>query len=188
MKLIVGLGNPGKTYARTRHNLGFMVVDAFADAMNVDIDREDFHGVYCKFKTPTEDVFLLKPLTYMNLSGQCVREFADYFRIDPSDIIVIYDDLSLPTGKIRLRENGSSGGQKGMKDILNRYQTENIKRIRIGIGAAGQISVVDYVLGTPGEQERILLEDGIHKAVLALKMILKDGFSQAMNRFNSAKE
>lgn len=183
MKLIVGLGNPGKEYEKTRHNMGFAVVDKFADSLGVNIDKADFKGLFCRTKFYDEDIYLLKPQTYMNLSGQSVLEFTNYFKIDVEDIIVIFDDLALAPGKIRLRLNGSSGGQKGMQNIIDLLKTDQIKRIRIGIGEP-TYGTIDYVLGKPSEEERELISEAQDKAVEALKHALKNDFHSAMSKFN----
>ena len=145
MKLIVGLGNPGKEYEQTRHSSGFRVIDAFADLIGVDFNKNDFNGVYGKFKLDDEDVFLFKPLTYMNLSGTAVQQIVHYFKIPLEDIVVIYDDMAIQPGEIRLRLNGSSGGQKGMQNIIDCLSSQEIKRIRIGIGEP-QFNAIDMFL------------------------------------------
>ena len=183
MKLIVGLGNPGKEYALTRHNCGFRVVDSFADAAGVDIDKEDFHGVYGRFKHNGEDILLFKPLTMMNLSGKAVQEIVHYFKIDIDNIVVIFDDMAIEPGTIRLRNNGSSGGQKGMQNIIENLGTEEIKRIRIGIGEP-TFDSIDYVLGKPLKEEKELIAKSIEETCDALKEILKHNFDSAMNKFN----
>ncbi len=183
MKLIVGLGNPGKEYGKTRHNMGFMALDAFALKMQVDIDKEDFHGIYGRLRLDKDDYLLLKPLTYMNLSGQSVRAICDYFKIACSDIIVIYDEMALPPGKIRLREKGSSGGHKGMQSIIDYMGSSEIKRIRIGIGEP-TYNVIDYVLGKPSSDEQALIDEAIVKAVEALSMIVNQDFHHAMSKYN----
>ena len=183
MKLIVGLGNPGREYAMTRHNCGFRVIDAFADAAGVDIDKEQFHGVYGRLKHNGEDVLLFKPLTMMNLSGTAVQEISHYFKIDVEDILVIYDDMALEPGTVRLRLNGSSGGQKGMQNIIDNLGTEEIKRIRIGIGEP-KFDSIDFVLGKPSGEEKDKLNQGIEKAVLAIKELLLSSFEKAMTKFN----
>ena len=183
MKLIVGLGNPGKEYASTRHNMGFMALDRLSDSINVDIDKEDFKGVYGRFKYEDEDIFLLKPLTYMNLSGQSVHALASFFRISPSDIIVVYDDMALPPGKIRLREKGSSGGHKGIQNIMDLFKTDQISRIRVGIGEP-TYNCIDFVLGKPNGDEAILIDQALDKTVSALKCCIKEDFYHAMSKFN----
>ena len=184
MFLIVGLGNPGKEYEKTRHNMGFMAIDRLCDQINVDVDREDFKGVYARFKYQGEDIFILKPYTYMNLSGQSVKAIMQYFKIPVEDLIVVYDDLALPPGKIRMRPSGSSGGQKGIQNIIDLLGTNNIKRIRVGIGEP-KFNTVDYVLGKPQGDEAILIDQAIDKAVNALKVTLKEGFDKAMAKCNN---
>ena len=183
MKLIVGLGNPGKKYEHTRHNMGFDTVDLFSELAKIDIDKEAFKGLVGRGKVFDEDVYLLKPQTYMNLSGESVREITSYFKIPTEDIIVIYDDLDLEPGKIRLRLSGSSGGHRGIQNIIENLGTENIKRIRIGIGKP-TFDTIDYVLGKPLKEERPLIDEAINKATEALKEILKHNFDSAMNKFN----
>ena len=184
MKLIVGLGNPGKEYEMTRHNCGFRVIDAFADASGVDIDKEDFHGVYGRFKYNDEDIILFKPLTMMNLSGTAVYEIVKFFKIYREDILVIYDDMAIEPGMLRLRATGSSGGQKGMGNIIKCLATEDIKRIRVGIGEPENHDVVDYVLGKPIKEDREKIDEAIAQAVEAIKEVLKSGFDRAMCKFN----
>lgn len=183
MKLIVGLGNPGKKYEHTRHNMGFDTVDLFAELAKIDIDKEAFKGLVGRGKVFDEDVYLLKPQTYMNLSGESVREIVNYFKIDIEDVIIIYDDMALEPGKIRLRASGSSGGHKGMQNIIDQLGTEEIKRIRIGIGESLD-DTIDYVLSKPLKEERPLIDEAIKNAVEALKEILKSNFEKAMTNFN----
>ena len=183
MKLIVGLGNPGKKYEHTRHNMGFEVLDLFSDLAAIDIDKEAFQGLLGRGKLFGEDVLLLKPQTYMNLSGNSVREVVHYFKIDIKDIIVVFDDMSLEPGRIRIRPAGSSGGQKGMQNIIEQLGTEDIKRIRIGIGEP-EFDAVDYVLSKPLKEEKPLIEEAIKLAVEALKITLKENFDIAMTRCN----
>ena len=183
MKLIVGLGNPGKKYEHTRHNMGFDVVDLFSELAQIDIDKDAFKGLVGRGKVFDEDVYLLKPQTFMNLSGESVREIVSYFKIPKEDIIVIYDDLDLEPGKIRLRLSGSSGGHRGIQNIIEQLGTEDIKRIRIGIGKP-TYDTIDYVLGKPLKEEQVLIDEAIKKAVDALKEILKNNFDSAMNKYN----
>ena len=184
MKLIIGLGNPGKKYEGTRHNMGFMAIDLLADQAKIDVDKEVFHALMARGKIFDEDVILFKPQTFMNLSGTAVQEVVHYFKIDIADIIVVYDDMALEPGKIRLRKEGSSGGHKGMQNIIDCLSTEEIKRIRIGIGEPGEWDTVDYVLSKPLKDEMPLIEEAIENAVGALKEALKSDFDRAMNKFN----
>lgn len=183
MKLIVGLGNPGREYEMTRHNCGFRVIDSFADAAQVDIDKEQFHGVYGRLKFKGEDILLFKPLTMMNLSGTAVQEISHYFKIGVEDIIVIYDDMALEPGTVRLRLNGSSGGQKGMQNIIDNLGTEEIKRIRIGIGEP-QFNSIDWVLGKPSGDDKTKIDEAIQRATLAIREYLMHDFQNAMSKFN----
>ena len=184
MKLFVGLGNPGKKYEGTRHNMGFMAVDLLSDQAQIDVDKEVFHGLMGRGKIYDEDVILFKPTTFMNLSGTAVQEVVHYFKIPIEGIVVIYDDMALEPGKIRLRYEGSSGGHKGMQNIIDCLSTENIKRIRIGIGEPGEWDNIDYVLSKPLKEEMPLIEEAIANAVRALKEMLKSDFDRAMNKFN----
>ena len=183
MKLIVGLGNPGKKYEHTRHNMGFDVVDLFSELAQIDIDKESFKGLVGRGKVFDEDVYLLKPQTFMNLSGESVREIVSYFKIDLDDIIVVYDDMALAPGKIRLRPSGSSGGHKGMQNIIEQLGSDKIKRIRVGIGEP-QYDTIDYVLSKPSKEEKALIDEAIVSASDAIKDILKGNFDKAMTKYN----
>lgn len=183
MKLIVGLGNPGKEYARTRHNCGFRVIDAFADATSVDIDKEDFRGVYGRFKYEGEDIILFKPLTMMNLSGTAVYDIVKFFKIHREDIVIVYDDMALEPGTLRLRASGSSGGQKGMENIIKCLATENIKRIRVGIGEP-KYDPIKHVLGEPTGEDKVKIDSAIDRATKAIREFLINDFQNAMSKFN----
>jgi len=183
MKLIVGLGNPGKKYEHTRHNMGFDTLDLFADLAMIDIDKESFKGLVGRGRIFNQDVLLLKPQTFMNLSGESVREIVSYFKIATDDILVIFDDMALEPGRIRLRLGGSSGGHKGMQNIIDNLGTDAIKRIRIGIGEP-TYDTIDYVLSKPTKDEKPQIEEAINEAVEAIKTYLKNNFDVAMNKFN----
>lgn len=183
MKLIVGLGNPGKKYEGTRHNMGFMTIDLLSDLTRIDVDKEVFHGLMGRGKIFEDDVILFKPTTFMNLSGTAVREVVNYFKIDLNDIIVICDDMAINVGRIRLRSKGSSGGQKGLQNIIDNLGTDNFKRIRIGIGEP-EYDSIDYVLGKPDKDQMPLIEQAIKDAVEAIKETYKTDFERAMCRFN----
>ena len=148
MKLIVGLGNPGKEYEHTRHNMGYDVVDLFASSLGFDIDKVGFKGLYTKVKYFNEDIILLKPTTYMNLSGDSIVLLKNYFKIDIEDIIIIYDDMDTKVGNIRLKIKGSSGGHNGIKSIIANLKTEEFKRIRVGIGKP-VFNIIDYSFSKP---------------------------------------
>lgn len=185
MKLIVGLGNPGRQYEHTRHNMGYDVLDAFAEMVGCDFDRHGFKGTYGILKNSPfgEPLMLLKPETYMNLSGESVREASDYFKIPREDIVIVYDDMAMPVGKIRLRPSGSSGSHNGIKNIIQHLGSEEIKRIRVGIGEPS-FSGVDYVLSKPSKEEQPLLDEAILDACRALKEYLNNGWNAAMNKYN----
>ena len=183
MYLIVGLGNPGKKYEHTRHNMGFEVVDLLGEQAKIDVDKNVFNGLLGRGKIFDKDVMLFKPTTYMNLSGTAVRQVVDYFKIELSDIIVVCDDMALPVGMIRLRSKGSSGGQKGLQNIIDLLGTEEFKRIRVGIGEP-EIDAIDYVLGKPLKEEMPMIEEAISNAVEAIKEALKSDFDRAMSKFN----
>ena len=184
MKLIVGLGNPGKKYEGTRHNMGFMAIDLLSDQAQIDVDKEVFHGLMGRGKIYDEDVILFKPTTFMNLSGTAVQEVVHYFKIALEDTVIVYDDMALSPGVIRLRKEGSSGGHKGMQNIIDCLSTEQIKRIRIGIGEPGDNDNIDYVLSKPLKDEMPVIEEAIANAVRALKEMLKSDFDRAMNKYN----
>ena len=183
MKLIVGLGNPGKEYENTRHNCGFRVLDAFSNVSQIDIEKEGFKGIYGKGIINNETVILLKPLTYMNLSGESVREIVNFYKIKTEDILVIYDDMAIRPGVIRIKKNGSSGGQKGMQNIIDNLKTEEIKRIRIGIGEP-LYNGVDWVLGKPKGDEAIAINQAIDRAVLAIKEFIFKNIDVASAKYN----
>ena len=183
MLLIVGLGNPGTKYERTRHNMGFRVVDLLSEETGININKEVFSGLLGRGKIFDEDVIILKPQTFMNLSGNSVQQVAHYFKIPEEDIIVCFDDMALPVGTLRMRLSGSSGGQKGMQNIIECLGSDKIKRIRIGIGEP-ENDVIDYVLGKPSQEDEELLKDVINRAVEALKETCKSNFEKAMSKYN----
>ncbi|MDY6391671.1 MAG: aminoacyl-tRNA hydrolase [Bacilli bacterium] len=185
MKVVVGLGNPGKQYEKTRHNMGFLVIDQLTDIFSCDLNYEKFKGIYgiCKNPALLEPTIFAKPETFMNLSGEFVRPLLDYFKVGPEDLIVIYDDMAIPEGKIRLRPGGSHGSHNGMRSIIDNLKTENIKRIRVGIGEP-TYSGVDYVLGKPTGESLQLAEEAIELAAKATKDALINGWAHAMNHFN----
>lgn len=183
MKLIVGLGNPGTKYVSTRHNMGFRVVDLLAEQTAIEVSKEVFNGLLGRGKIFNEDVLLFKPTTFMNLSGTAVQQVVHYFKIDLDDIIVIYDDMALNPGTIRLRLSGSSGGQKGIQNIIECLSSDKIKRIRIGIGEPID-NAIDYVLGKPTKEETPLIEDAINRTSEAIKEAMKSSFEKAMTMYN----
>ena len=183
--LLAGLGNPGPEYERTRHNAGFRIVDAAARKWGTEWKPWQKLGVYGKVSVAGKDVFLLKPYTYMNLSGQAVSSLARFYKIPPQQVVVCFDDVSLAVGKLRLRGSGSAGGQKGMKSIIEQLGTDNIVRLRCGIGPKPEkFDLANFVLGKFSQSEEKLLEPTLARAVLALETYFKDGLEKAMNGFN----
>lgn len=184
MKLIVGLGNIGDKYQNTRHNAGFMAVDLLAKELNIEFNQNKFNSVYGIYKAKDENIIIMKPSTYMNNSGEAVLQCVNYFKIDVKDIIVILDDLDLPNGKLRLRQKGSAGGQKGLANIINLLKTDEIKRIKIGIGKNPLIPVVDYVLGKVSKEDLEDFNSCLEKCKKALIYSINNDFDKVMNRYN----
>lgn len=184
MKLIIGLGNPGKEYEKTRHNIGYMVIDNYAKAHGVEINKKKFNSLYQKLIVDNCDVLLVKPETYMNLSGEAVISFVNYFKIDIEDILIIYDDLDLECGKMRLRDKGSSGGHNGIKNIISLLGTDKFKRLKLGISNNKMIETKDYVLGklTSDEQEKI--NNSIKLTSNLIDDFLKLSFDKLTNKYN----
>lgn len=185
MYMIAGLGNPEAKYNKTRHNIGFRVLDALAERHNIDVSERKHRGLFGKGVIGGEKVILVKPQTYMNLSGECIRAAADYYKLEPSHIIVLFDDISLEVGKLRVRKKGSAGGHNGIKSIIAQLGTEDFPRLKFGIGGKpAYMDLADYVLGRFGAADEAAVEDGIERACGAVECILTDGFDMAMNRFN----
>ena len=185
MKLIVGLGNPGGEYSATRHNVGFMAADELARRWNIGSWKSKSNAQIGEYRTAGDTVLVIKPQTYMNLSGTAVRELARFYKIPPQEVIVIFDDLDLPAGRLRLRMKGGSGGHRGIESLLTHMGTEDFPRIRIGIGRPpAEWDVANYVLSKFTDAEQPLLRDAVAKATDAVEYILKHGFTKAMNAFN----
>lgn len=186
MKLVVGLGNPGQKYEGTRHNVGFQVIDHCEKSLNIPLNQSKFKGLYGFDHVNSEKIFLLKPLTFMNLSGESVVPLMKFYKMSVENLLVIYDDLDLKPGAIRLRQKGSHGGHNGMRSIISHLGTEEFNRIRIGIGRPepGR-SVSDYVLGSFHPSERELVNEAILKASEAVEAWTSTPFLKVMNDFNS---
>lgn len=185
MYLIVGLGNPGDDYVDTRHNVGFRAVYSLAEAYNIKNTSYKFRSLTARGLIKNRPVLLAQPLTYMNKSGEAVALLVKYYNIPLEKIIIMYDDLDLPTGKIRIKTKGSAGGHKGLRSIINMLGTEEIPRIRIGIDRPPDgIPVIDYVLGYFDKGEEELLKDTMKEVVGAVETILVDSLEEAMNKFN----
>ncbi len=185
MYLIVGLGNPEEEYSKTRHNMGFNVINKIAEKYNIQINKNKFQGLYENTIIENKKVILLKPQTYMNLSGESIKKFVDFYKIDKENIIIIYDDMDIELGTIKIRKKGSSGGHNGIKSIIQELGTEDFSRIRIGIGKPEHKGdEINYVLGAIPEEERIILDNAVEKAEEATIEIIKNGLDIAMNKFN----
>ena len=184
MYIICGLGNPGREYEQTRHNMGFLTMDVLAYKLGIDIRRLKFRSLLGEGRIGTEKVILVKPQTYMNNSGEAVREIVAYYGIDPSRLIVVYDDIDLPVGDLRLREKGSAGTHNGMRSIIYQLQFDDFPRIRIGTGKSDVIPLVSYVTGKPAEDEQKPLADAIDKAADAIICWVKEGPKAAMQQYN----
>lgn len=186
MYLIVGLGNPGKQYEMTRHNIGFHTIDYIADTNKVKINKLKYKALYGEAVIGGEKVYIVKPQTYMNLSGDSVIEFANFYKIPPENIIVINDDISLDTGRIRVRAKGSAGGHNGLKSIIYQLKSDNFPRVKIGVGAPKheEYDLADFVLGRFTKEEIPVMEAAILKASKAVEEIIRNGPQSAMNKYN----
>jgi PTH1 family peptidyl-tRNA hydrolase len=183
--LIVGLGNPGQKYEHTRHNMGFLTVDLLAEKAGVKLNKVKFKSAYNILSFAGCKCLVMKPQTYMNLSGEAVREAAQFYKISADHVLVLFDDVSLPVGKIRVRPSGSAGGHNGIKNIIAHLGTQDFPRVKIGTGAPENGSdMIDWVIGVPSQAERKILVDSFERAIQAAECIIEKGCSQAMNQFN----
>lgn len=189
MYLIAGLGNPTKEYDKTRHNVGFSVLDVLADKYGIDVSERK-HRAYCgKGIIEGQKVLLVKPQTFMNLSGESLRSAVDYYKIAPEDIIVIYDDISLEPGQLRIRQKGSAGGHNGIKNIITQLGTQEFPRIKVGVGAKPpRMDLADYVLSRFSKGEQELMDAAFREAAEAAVMMMTDGAERAMNHYNAKKK
>lgn len=183
MFLIAGLGNPGKEYAHTRHNVGFDVLDLISGKYNIDINRLKFKGEYGEGNIASEKVIILKPLTFMNLSGESISEAVNFYKIPKQNIIIIYDDISLQVGRMRIRDSGSAGGHNGIKSIIANLGSDVFTRIKVGVGAPEK-ELVSHVLGKFNREDRVKIEKAFAAAADAAECIIKEGSKAAMNKFN----
>lgn len=186
MYLVVGLGNPGDKYDKTRHNVGFDVIDLFAEKYNINLNRQKFKGIYGETLIDGEKVLFLKPQTFMNLSGESVREVCDFYKIPNDNVIVIYDDISLAPGTIRIRPKGSAGGHNGIKNIIAHLGTDIFPRVKIGVGSPTN-DLVNHVLGKFSKEDRELLEKTFEPTIKAIEAIITEDTQAAMNKFNGFK-
>src|SRR5690625_1172560 len=185
MKCIIDLGNPGKKYVATRHNVCFIVIDELARRHNFQLSKKQFNGLYTTEFIEGEKISFLQPQTFMNRSGDCIQPFIDYYKIDLENIIVIYDDLDLPVGKIRLRQKGGHGGHNGLRSTIDRLATKDFKRLRVGIGRpTNSQPIVDYVLNKFSKEQEEAVQSSIELAANACEQWFKEDFVQVMNTFN----
>ena len=186
MHIVVGLGNPGREYMGTRHNMGFEVVDSLIEEHRIPQSGVKFHAMYGSGMIGGQKTVLVKPLSYMNLSGGPVRDMVHFYKIDPeTELIVVYDDIDLEPGQIRIRKQGSAGGHNGMKDIIRQLGTQQFIRVKVGVGAkpAGW-DLADYVLGRFSPSDRKIIDEAVKNAAEAVEKILSDGVDAAMNQYN----
>lgn len=186
MKMIIGLGNPGKEYINTKHNVGFMVIDAIAEELNVSVEKKQCQALTQATVWGSEKVLLVKPQTYMNLSGQAVMELLNYYKDRIDDLLVIHDDLDLPPGQMRFKQGGGAGGHNGIKNIIAHLNSNDFDRLKIGIGK-GTRDTKDYVLTPFHGTDKQAVEEAVSEAVGAVKAWMDEGIAPAMNRYNMKK-
>ncbi len=185
MYIIIGLGNPTREYQATRHNIGFDVITRISDDYNIPLDLKKHKAICGRGYIEGEKAVIAQPQTYMNLSGESVRELADFYKVSPQEIIIIYDDISLEVGQLRLREKGSAGGHNGIKSIISHLGTQEFPRIKVGVGDKPTgWDLADYVLSRFKDDEQPIIRDAIKKSSEAVKSIIKDGMETAMNIYN----
>ena len=189
MYIIAGLGNPDRKYVNTRHNIGFEVIDAIAEKNDIVLGEKKHKAVIGKGMVAGQKVILVKPVTYMNLSGECVRELLDYYKVDEtSGLIVLSDDVSLPVGKLRIRKKGSAGGHNGLKNIIAHLGHDSFIRVRMGVGdKPPKLDLADYVLGHFLPEEREAVRESVRNAALAIETVIAEGPDSAMNKYNTRK-
>ncbi|MEL7568403.1 MAG: aminoacyl-tRNA hydrolase [Dehalobacterium sp.] len=184
MKIIAGLGNPGSRYETTRHNAGFMVLDFLAEKMNIDFIKQAHSSDVAEGRISGEKVLLMKPLTYMNLSGRAVRDAVNFYKIDLAELLIIYDDMDLEAGRLRVKQGGSGGGHKGMNSIISHLSSQNISRIKIGIGRPDREDPVNYVTMPFTDKDWDLVKPALEKGADAAEFWLKEGILAVMNKYN----
>ena len=186
MYIIAGLGNPGRQYAHTRHNVGFDAIDVLAEKYNIKVENAKGRALTGSGRIEGQSVLLVKPLTYMNLSGESIRAPADYYKVDPEDILVVYDDISLAPGQLRIRAKGSAGGHNGIKSIIAHLGTQEFPRVRVGVGEKPHpdYDMADWVLSKFAGEDLKPITEAIRKAADAVECLIQEGPDKAMNRFN----
>ena len=188
MYIIAGLGNPTREYEKTRHNVGFEVIDVLADMLGTTVEEKKFKGLYGRGIIGGEKVLLLKPQTFMNLSGESIRAASDFYKVDSEHIIIIYDDISLDVGQLRIRKKGSAGGHNGIKNIIAHLGTQEFPRIKVGVGdKPKKMDLADYVLSRFSKEDRAAMEDAFKEAAKAVEVMITEGMDIAMNQFNGHK-
>lgn len=188
MYIIIGLGNPTKEYDKTRHNVGFAVIDELAERMNIEVEEKKHRALCGKGMLNGQKVVLAKPQTFMNLSGESVRSIVDFYKVTSEEVIIIYDDISLEPGQLRIRTKGSAGGHNGIKSIIAHLGTQEFPRIRVGIGEKpNRMDLADYVLSRFSKGEQVLMDDAFKEAADAAAMMVSEGADPAMNHFNAKK-
>lgn len=184
MKLIVGLGNPGKEYTKTRHNLGFQALDYLAEKLDFSFNEKKFNGIYSTIFLNNQKIIFLKPQSYVNLSGEVIKRFIDYFKINIEDVLIIYDDMDLEVGKFKLKAMGGSAGHNGLKSIEDKLQTNEYKRLKIGIAKNKGIDIVNYVLGYFSKKENSLIKSVMELLPNIINDYLIDSFEKLMSKYN----
>ena len=188
MYIIVGLGNPTKEYDKTRHNVGFSVIDVLADRIGIDVSEKKHRALCGKGMLEGQKVILAKPQTFMNLSGESVRAMVDFYKVSPDEVIIVYDDISLEPGQLRIRTKGSAGGHNGIKNIIAHLGTQEFPRIKVGVGEKPKyMDLADYVLSRFSKGEQELMDDAFRDAADAVAMMISEGMDAAMNHFNAKK-
>ena len=189
MKLVAGLGNPGRDYAGTRHNIGFGVIARISDKYNIPLTGKEHKAICGKGMIGGEKVILAQPQTFMNLSGECVRSLVDYYKLESEDIIIAYDDIDLEVGQLRIRSKGSAGGHNGIKNIISHLGTNEFPRVKVGVGGKPEGGdLVRHVLGRFSREDEKVLGEVLDVAVEAVETILSDGVEAAMNRYNAKRK
>lgn len=186
VRMVVGLGNPGRGYADTRHNTGFRVIDSLAQKLQIGVKKRKFAARFGLGESGAKKLILLKPWQFMNQSGSAVAEAMAFYKLGVEDLLVVCDDMALTVGVIRLRAKGSAGGHNGLADVIEKLGTDQFGRLRVGIGKSDRVDDVDYVLSRPSEKERLLLDEAVERACKAVLCWVEHGIEMAMNEFNGA--
>lgn len=185
MYVICGLGNPGKQYENTRHNMGFKVIDVLSEKLSTPVMSLKFKALIGEGRIGREKVVLVKPQTFMNLSGESLREVVNFYKVEPENVIVVYDDIDLDQGRLRIRASGSSGSHNGMKSVIYQLQFDNFPRIRVGIGKNVGMPLDAYVLGKPSDEDQKVLDKAIENAADAAEIIVRSSIADAMQKYNT---